>query len=154
MKPVVLLGILAFFLGLGSMLIVFSLKNNQEITVLQLQQPCDLHVAACVAEDTAGHSIRFSLSPPTIPLMQALTATAELQGLGNVTSAQLTVEGVNMYMGYQYAELKASASTQALQGKFTLPVCSNEKMAWKATLTLNSPVNSVRAEFPFETIRR
>lgn len=62
--------------------------------------------------------------------------------------------GANMYMGYQYAELKATEPANVLRGKRILPVCSTEKMQWKATVAINLPINSLSAEFPFETIRR
>ncbi|MDD5393541.1 MAG: hypothetical protein PHE17_11035 [Thiothrix sp.] len=153
MKRILLLA-LAFLLSLSSAVYFFGPCHKQVASVLTLQQPCDLHAAPCLARDAAGHAIRFSLSPATLPVMQELTANAELQGLGGVTSARLTVEGANMYMGYQYAELKAAEPANELRGKFILPVCSTEKMQWKATVSINSPTNSFSAVFPFETIRR
>lgn len=156
MKPYVFIGIFIFALAvLGKTFLLTQLpatNPSQAAVALALQQPCDLRQAPCTASDAAGHAIRFSISPPTIPLMQELAVSAETAGWEAVHSARLTVEGVNMFMGYQYADLSAD-STAVLRGKLVLPVCTLEAMQWQATLLVQTDAGQASAIFPFETSR-
>ena len=119
---------------------------------LTLQEPCLLHEMPCIASDTAGHSVSFRISPNNILLMKELQVSAETSGIANIRSALLTVEGVNMFMGYQYADMWPD-STGKLNGKLTLPVCSMEKMQWKATLELVTDSVVISSSYPFDTVR-
>lgn len=119
---------------------------------LTLQEPCVLREMPCIASDTAGRSVSFSISPKNIPLMTDLQVNAETSGMANIRSALLTVEGVNMFMGYQYADMRPD-STGKLNGKLILPVCSMEKMQWKATLELITDSVVIIATYPFDTVR-
>lgn len=160
MKQYFLIGLAGFVLaviGKYFLLNSSSVPDNDKSAQLpqielSLQEPCQLREAACIARDNAGHSVRFSISPNTIPLMQDLQVTAETSGLQTVHSARLTVEGVNMFMGYQYADMQ-SDSTGKLNGKLILPVCTMEKMQWKADLEINIGTAILTASFPFETVR-
>jgi hypothetical protein len=152
MKLPVLVGVFVFALAVMGKHFLLEKNQSGKPLQLQLQEACDLHQAPCVAHDTAGRSIRFSLSPATIPLMQELTASVDLQGLENIRRLHLRIESVNMSMGYQQATLKAGAD-KMFSGKLMLPVCSREKMLWKARVTANVPGGEVVAEFPFETVR-
>lgn len=119
---------------------------------LTLQEPCDLRQAPCIASDASGRSIRFSIAPNTIPLMKDLLVTVETTGMTNIQTARVTVEGVNMYMGFQYANLQPAGSDK-LAGKLVLPVCSMEKMQWKANLEISTDTVRLLAVFPFATMR-
>lgn len=157
MKPYILLGVFAFILALAGKYFLLppsSAPNASHATLLSLQEPCNLRQGACAARNDAGASIRFSITPNSIPLMQELVASVETAGLGQAVSANLTVEGVNMFMGFQSADLQADNSTTALQGKFTLPVCSMQTMQWKASvLVVAADGQQYRADFPFTTSR-
>lgn len=161
MKQYILIGIAAFAVAvIGKYFLLSSdsapaTDTNAQLPALQLslQEPCNLHEAACIAGDGAGHSIRFSISPNTIPLMQDLQVSAETTGLETIHAARLTVEGVNMFMGYQYADMQADG-TGKLNGKLILPVCSMEKMQWKASLEVSAGNKRLLANFPFETVRK
>ncbi len=118
---------------------------------LNLQTPCDLHQAPCVASDTQGRRLRFSINPTSIPLMEEMTVQVDTSGLTDINNLRLTVEGVNMFMGYQYAELKSTGATQ-FQGKLILPVCTLERMEWLATLDVFTPAAKLQAKIPFVTI--
>ncbi len=118
---------------------------------LNLQTPCDLRQAPCVASDAQGRSVRFSINPANIPLMEELTIQVDTSGLAEVNNVRLTVEGVNMFMGYQYAELKSTGTAQ-FQGKLILPVCTLERMEWLATLDVFTPDIKLQAKMPFVTI--
>ncbi|MEB4593447.1 hypothetical protein VSS37_20890 [Candidatus Thiothrix sp. Deng01] len=157
MKPYILLGVCVFVLALAGkyfLLSPSSAPNDSHATLLSLQELCDLRQGACSARNDAGVSIRFSITPNSIPLMQELVASVETAGLGQPVSANLTVEGVNMFMGFQSADLQAGNSTTVLQGKFTLPVCSMQTMQWKASvLVVAADGQQYRADFPFTTSR-
>ncbi|OQX12516.1 MAG: hypothetical protein BWK73_14665 [Thiothrix lacustris] len=118
---------------------------------LSLQTPCDLHQAPCVASDAQGRSLRFSINPTNIPLMEELTVQVDTSGLADVNNVRLTVEGVNMFMGYQYAALKSTGATQ-FQGKLILPVCTLERMEWLATLDVFTADTKLQTKIPFVTI--
>lgn len=155
MKPYLLLGggmfLLAFVAGV---LLLPAVRQGDSLSVvaLKVQAPCDLQQAACVARDTAGHSLRFSITPTPIPLMQDLTVRVEPEGVQDMRSTRLSVTGVNMYMGYQPVDLVAG-SDGVWRGKLVLPVCSLQTMQWQASLYLDTAATRFTAEFPFTTSR-
>lgn len=156
MKAYLLIGVLVFSLTVAGKLLWdkrSSSANALPVVALTLQTPCDLHQAPCVASDAQGHSVRFSINPPSIPLMKKLAVQVETSGLPEVRSIRLTVEGVNMFMGYQYADLQASAAGQ-FSSPLILPVCTLEAMQWLATLDVLTPVATLQAKIPFETVSR
>lgn len=154
MKPWVF--IIAFVVALVAASAYFLSKKSSENTAvvhhLTLQQPCDLHLAPCVAVDNAGRSVRFQFTPAAIPLMKELTVQVDIDGIPAYQAAQVIVEGTNMFMGYQRAELRTDTAS-SLTGTLVLPVCSREKMAWQATLDIETPMGKVQAIFPFVTQR-
>jgi hypothetical protein len=153
MKVYLLVAVLVFGLTVAGKLLLDGRSpstGNLPTIELALQSPCDLRQGACTAADANGRSIRFSINPASIPLMEELSVQAETTGLPKVSSIRLTVEGVNMFMGYQYADLQA-ASTGQFSGKLILPVCTLEKMQWLATLEALTPDANVQAKIPFET---
>lgn len=118
-----------------------------------LQEPCVLQQEPCTAtaDDNSG-SITFSITPNSIPLLKELTITVTTTGIANVSHAKVIVEGVNMFMGYQKAELQR-INDNTLQGHLTLPICSNTHMEWQASLNLTTSAHEITAVFPFETNR-
>lgn len=152
MKLAVFTGVFLSSLGLAIGYFLFSASvPSPDVSVFHLQEPCNLRVSPCVARDSIGRSIQFQLSPKTLPLMQALTAEVSLQGIEDVQSARVVVEGVNMFMGFQHTELLPQGQT--LTGQLVLPVCSMERMEWAATVELVSARETFRAVFPFVTQR-
>jgi hypothetical protein len=154
MKPWVF--IVGFVVALAAALGYFLLnKTPESVSVvhhLTLQQPCDLHLAPCVAADNAGRSVRFQFTPAHIPLMKELTVQVDVNGIPVHHSAQVVVEGVNMFMGYQRAELRTETAA-SLTGTLVLPVCTLETMEWQATLAIETPDGKLQAVFPFVTER-
>lgn len=127
--------------------------QSQQAAELSLQVPCDLRKAACTASDSAGHSVQFSITPTTIPLMQELTLRVQVQQLPAVQTIGVKIDGLNMYMGYQYAKLEA-VDQHHYQGKLILPVCTEAHMQWQASVLINTPEQTYRAAFPFDTFRQ
>ena len=135
--------IAGFVVALVAALGYFLIKSvPEDVSVvhhhLTLQQPCDLHLAPCVAADNAGRSVRFQFTPADIPLMKELTVQVDIDGIPAYQAAQVIVEGTNMFMGYQRAELRTDIAS-SLTGTLVLPVCTLEKMAWQATLDIETP---------------
>ena len=127
--------------------------QSPQVIDLNLQTPCDLHKASCTASDSAGHSVQFSIIPSTIPLMQELTLRVQVQQLPAVQTIGVKIDGLNMYMGYQYAKLEA-VDQHHYQGKLILPVCTEAHMQWQASVLINTPEQTYRAAFPFDTFRQ
>lgn len=161
MKQYVLIGIAGFVLAvIGKHFLLDSPHapaTDDEAKLpqvqLRLQEPCNLHEAACIASNGQGRSVTFSISPQAIPLMKDLQVSAEVSGVENIRSARVTVEGVNMFMGYQYVDMQPESSGK-LNGKLILPVCSMEKMQWKATLELVTDTEKIIAAYPFDTAHK
>ena len=123
-------------------------KTNRLI----VQMPCDLNQSACQAADQQGHQIQFSLSPTPIPLMQNLTAQLMVKGWKDIQEAQVSIEGVNMYMGQQFTFLQPNATKQ-WHGNLMLPICSESNMQWQASVHIQSADKFYVATFPFMTTR-
>lgn len=152
MKLYLLVAVVVFGLTVAGKLWLSGHSPADALPAIELtvQSPCDLHQAPCTASDAAGRSIRFSINPASIPLMEELNVQADTSGLPDVSSIRLTVEGVNMFMGYQYADLQ-TVTAGRFSGKLILPVCTLEKMQWLATLEALTPDAKVQAKIPFET---
>lgn len=155
MKTLVLLvGFLALVAlgGLAGLYLVPLLTSPTPPTPLRLHTPCDLNQSPCVASDTTGRSVRLQFTPAPIPLLQEIQVSVLPQGFSALQQAQLRVEGVNMFMGYQYSSLTADAAGQ-LHGKLMLPICSLQQMQWLARLEFDTATDRFVAEFPFNTTR-
>jgi hypothetical protein len=119
---------------------------------LTVQSPCDLQQGVCHAQDAQGHGVSLQLTPHPIPLMKPVTAQVVVQGMDAVNGVMVVVQGVNMDMGFQRAQLIATQPPQ-WSGAFTLPVCANAAMQWQATVTVQTPTATFVAPFLFTTQR-
>jgi hypothetical protein len=146
---------LAFMAGLT----VFSFlspsaDNAGKSVALTVQGDCELSTdSVCTALDNEGHKVSFSLSPRPVPLLKDVQVVATVQGLQHIRTAQVSIEGVNMYMGIQIIplEIAAAAAESRLSGTMQLPICTSRIMEWKATLILQTADKVYRAAFPFTT---
>lgn len=154
MKPYLVLGGVLFVLAFAIGVFVQQPAPPDALPTLalNLQQPCDLRQAACEASNSTGQRVRFRINPNTIPVMQELHVEVATEGVTNIRSARVTVEGVNMFMGYQLVDLQAIAGS-LLSGKLILPICTQEKMQWKALLEINTDTTRLLASFPFESAK-
>lgn len=147
--------LLVGFLVLGALAGVYLLPlltSPAPPIPLTLHTPCDLNQSPCVASDTLGRSVRLQFTPTPIPLLQEVQVSVLPQGFDTLQRAQLRVEGVNMFMGYQDSILSEDATGQ-LHGKLMLPICSLQQMQWLARLELDTATGRFVAEFPFNTVR-
>lgn len=147
--------LLVGFLVLGGLTGVYLLPlltSPTPLTPLTLQTPCDFNQSPCVASDVSGRRVRIQFTPTPVPLLQEVQVTVLPYGFSALKQAQLRIEGVNMFMGYQYSSLIPDTTGQ-LSGTFRLPICSQQQMQWLARLELDTATGRFVAEFPFNTTR-
>lgn len=148
---------LAFVFGIAVFSFLSPDNGSGQVNRLSLQADCDLsNQPVCEARDNRGHAVSLSLSPRPVPILKDVEVSATTQGLQDIRTAQLVVEGVNMYMGIQVVPLtfdKAFVSeTGHFSGILQLPICTSSTMEWKATLILQSENGEYQAAFPFTTL--
>lgn len=110
---------------------------------------CQLEQATCQASDSLKHQVEVTLSPKPVPVMETVQLQTKLSNFTDVTSIKVTITGVNMFMGYQYADLKPQNGQW--QGTFTLPICTTQHMQWLAQVDIQTASSVFRADFPFNT---
>lgn len=146
----------AFVVGVG----VFSLlsfdSGGPDANMLTVQGECDLSHSPCLAQDQLGHEVSISLSPRPVLLLEDVAVGVAVRGMDHLRVAQISVEGLNMYMGIQIIPLTITSSDnvseQKLTGILQLPVCTSRTMEWRATLVLQTATKEYQAAYPFTTI--
>lgn len=114
-------------------------------------ESCLLNKGICTAGKTP-FQLSLELTPQPVPLMKPVQVKMQLQGLNNLASANLKIEGENMYMGFQTVQL-AKLNESDWQGSFSLPICSESEMHWRVTVSLNTPEQAYQASFKLVTQR-
>ncbi len=119
-----------------------------------LDADCDLRASPCVAEFPGGGSIRFSIEPRSIPLVETLQLAVEAQGL-EMQAVEVDFSGVDMNMGFNRVLLSpGQGETAAIAaGQGILPVCVRNRMAWEAKVMVQTGRGLLMAPFRFETYR-
>lgn len=111
---------------------------------------CDLHQAACGAALPGGGRLELSISPRPIPMVQPLTVEVRLTGI-EARKVAVDFAGVDMNMGYNRPELPPAGP-----GRFTstasLPVCITGKMAWSATVLVETDRQRISVPFRFDSV--
>nr|CAA6830752.1 MAG: Unknown protein [uncultured Thiotrichaceae bacterium] len=150
--------VLAFSVGIAAFsLFSLSLSSDKpNSNFLTTQAGCDLSYSTCVAKDQHGHEVSISLSPRPVPILKDVAVEVSIQGMEAIRVAQISIEGLNMYMGVQIIPLTltdtGNFSEQKLTGVLKLPVCTSQKMDWKAALVVQTNTKEYRADYPFTTI--
>ncbi|PIE00354.1 MAG: hypothetical protein CSA79_04200 [Thiothrix nivea] len=157
MNPKFILAVgLAFVAGVVVFSALFSI-NHSSVENLILQGDCNLSDhPLCEARGNHTYSVSLGLSPRPIPLLKDIEINATVQGLVDVRTAQVSIEGINMYMGIQIIPLAVETTDNAgqevrLTGKMQLPVCTSSVMEWQATLRIQTENKTYQAAFPFTT---
>jgi hypothetical protein len=109
---------------------------------------CDLHHQACHADVPGGGRIELSIAPRPIPVVKPLRVTATISGLV-ANKVDIDFAGVTMNMGYNRVTLNASGN-QRYAGETTIPVCITGRMAWRATLMVETDRQRIAVPFLFE----
>lgn len=109
---------------------------------------CDLHSAPCRAALPQGGRLSFSLMPRPVSIAVPLEMSVDLEG---VRARRVTVDfsGVGMNMGLNRYDL-ALAGNGRFAGQVTLPVCITGRMAWEATVLVETDHERIAVPFRFE----
>lgn len=145
-----LLVITATGLGLLAYRYAPQLSTAAEVRTA-LDPTCSLAHRECSAEVPGGGRIRLAITPRPIPVMETIRIEVTAEDL-RARSATVDFSGVDMNMGFNRYSL-----TPAGGGRFggvgVLPVCSRQRMAWEATVLVETPEGRIAAPFRFETVR-
>jgi len=111
---------------------------------------CDLHRRACAAQVPGGGRIELSIAPRPIPMVTPLQVEVATAGLEPV-KVEVDFAGVDMNMGYNRPEL-AAVGPGRFASEAMLPVCVTGKMAWQATVIVESGRQRIAAPFRFNSV--
>lgn len=109
---------------------------------------CDLNHSACAASLPEGGRVELAIAPQPVPVVKPLTVTATIDGL-EVRHAEIDFAGATMNMGFNRQPLTAEAPNRYV-GQATIPVCVTGRMAWVATLLLETDRQRISVPFHFE----
>jgi hypothetical protein len=111
---------------------------------------CDLHRRACAATLPDGSRIELSITPRPIPMITPLQVEVKTAGL-EASKVEVDFAGVDMNMGYNRPEL-AAAGPGVFRNEALLPVCITGKMAWAATVVVETGRSRIAAPFRFNSV--
>lgn len=109
---------------------------------------CDLHRESCHAEVPGGGRIELSIAPRPIPVIRPMRVSASISGL-TADKVDIDFAGVTMNMGLNRQTLTADGNGR-YSGEATLPVCITGRMAWQATLMVETDRQRIAVPFQFE----
>lgn len=154
MKALTIL-VLALLVGVGAYVFYQqtspTLLSTRSNPITQVQATCLLNKRDCSATVAQGQ-VTLSLNPKPTPLMKDIQVQLTTKGLGMLNAVHLKIEGLNMYMGFQTADLKQVAEGE-WHGSFSLPICSESQMHWQLTVDLKSAEQAYQTNFQFITQR-
>ena len=122
------------------------LLPTAEVTVAP-SAGCDLNQGACAANVPGGGRLQFALEPRPVAPVVPLQASVALEGL-SAERVTLDFSGVDMNMGLNRTTLVWARDRHA--GTVTLPVCVTGRMAWRATVIVESGRQRIAVPFTFE----
>ena len=109
---------------------------------------CDLHTQACHADIPGGGRIELGLAPHPIPVMKPVQVSVSITGI-DASKLEFDLAGVDMNMGFNRKTLVADG-----EGRYStetiLPVCVTGRMAWRATLVIETGRRRIAVPFVFE----
>ena len=118
-------------------------QQTRQYSRVQAVEDCDLRAGAC-RRAVAGGWVSLSITPRTIPLMQPLHLSVEIDGLV-AHAVQVEIRGLNMDMGLNRTLLQGIQDGR-WEGETILPICSQRRMQWEAAVRLDG---DGRFEVPF-----
>jgi hypothetical protein len=140
------------FLGLLLVSYVYKAQRTGNVNAtLQTNSRCDLRKEHCMATLPSGETVFFSINPKSIPLLEPLTLEVKTKN-ADISSVMIDFEGVDMDMGSNQAKL-TQVTRHQFTGKAILPVCSHQKMEWKANVLLTTKQGVISAPFHFYTLK-
>lgn len=109
---------------------------------------CDLHSESCHVALPAGGQLKFTLTPRPIRVSAPMTLHVELAGI-DADSVAVDFAGASMNMGVNRPVLVATGPGH-FTAQTTLPVCITGRMAWQATVLIESGRTRIAVPFRFE----
>jgi hypothetical protein len=116
-----------------------------------LDKSCDLQKGACSSNLPGGGHVTFSIEPHPIPVLRPLKLEVTIQGI-KAKKVDVDFTGVDMKMGFNRPQLQAVGNGR-FGGETTLPICTRNSMAWRATLLVETDGKLVAMPFEFVTSR-
>ena len=110
---------------------------------------CDLKYSPCDAISGKGRSIRLSISPDGIPLLEPLNVSVALEGI-TASSVEVVFSGVDVDMG-RLAYPLSSHHSQFFSGGASLSVCTRRSMTWEALVVITEQGRRLVVPFRFDT---
>lgn len=110
---------------------------------------CDLHRQSCGAELPGGGRIELAMAPQPIPLVRPFRVEATVSGI-KAGKVEIDFAGVSMNMGLNRPALQEIAPGR-FAGEAMLPVCVTGRMAWQATLLVETDRQRIALPFRFDT---
>lgn len=126
------------------------LNPPQEIS-LPLDSACDLNQGPCAAPLPGGGRLEFAVEPRPIPVLRPLTLQVRVTG-ATARSVEVDFAGVDMKMAFNRPRLEPG-NDGLFTGQTSLPVCVRDKMAWQATVLVESGNKRIVVPFRFDTKR-
>jgi hypothetical protein len=131
--------------------------TGADAVTLPLDKSCDLQRGACSSALPGGGRVSFAIEPRPIPLLRPIKLVVTLQG-ANAKKVEVDFTGVEMKMGYNRPQLQAIgegrfAGEDHFAGETILPICTDRRMAWRATVLIETGGKLVAAPFEFVTSR-
>jgi hypothetical protein len=111
---------------------------------------CELQQGECL-QPVAGGSVRLTIGPPDIPLMQTLDLEVSVEGLAPRAVA-VEIHGLNMDMGLNRTLLEP-VGEGTWRGQTILPICTLRRMDWEAVVRIDND-EAVEVAYLFSTWRR
>lgn len=138
--------LLLFFLGVVGYKLSPLLLPVSDIT-LSPAPGCDLNLGACEVSLPGGGRLQFMLAPRPIAPVVPLQAGVVVEGIA-ANNVILDFSGVDMAMGLNRTPLVLSGG--GFSGTVSLPVCVSGRMAWRATVMIESERQRIAVPFLFE----
>jgi hypothetical protein len=124
--------------------------GETEYRRLNPEAGCELRQGDCL-QPVPGGSVRLSVDPPDIPLMQTLDLRVRVEGFGPRAVA-VEIRGLNMDMGLNRTLLEPVGEGD-WRGQTILPICTLRRMDWEAVVRLDN-AKPVEIAYLFSTWRR
>ena len=145
------LGALMLGIAMAAIYKAWPLLFPKAAVIAKVDSGCNLRQGACTTHLENGGSIRFSITPKSIPVIEPLTLKVKTTGF-DVESAEVDFSGTDMYMGFNRAKLKASGKGE-FSGEGRIPVCVTDAMEWEAKVMLHTANGLYVAPYRFITVK-
>lgn len=130
---------------------VWPILNPTIVATATATSPCDLHQGPCTRQFEDGHTVRFSIQPNPIKVMELLTLEV-VTSYESPWSVEVDFSGVDMNMGFNRPALKAVGEGR-YRGETMLPTCIRGRMIWEADVLIRTAEGYRSAPFRFTTVR-